>query len=83
MDNAIELTADQSEVADQILSTEATEAQQEAARRFINSFGYTTTALFALSQALDEMNEGETPTASVLLLRRAVQELARVEATEI
>jgi len=76
----------QAELAHEILSTEYTRAQVDAARRFIESGFYTTTALAAFAVALrelcaDGLDNAEAPQADVI--DRAVRELALVEALEV
>lgn len=71
-----------SEVVHSILSTEVTEEQQEAAARFLNMFGSTTTAVFALAQALGSMNP-EDCSLTEAALNKFVPQLAEIEASEM
>lgn len=67
---------------DIILETEITFAQREAAKRFLGMFEFSTSALFALQQAVSELDEGEaSPTTKALW--GMVSALAKVEAIEI
>lgn len=47
-----EATPAVTETVDEILNTEITEAQVKAALKFLESFPYTATAIFALEQAM-------------------------------
>lgn len=67
------------EVEQEILETEATEADVRRAVNFIESFRYTTTAVFALSQALEEMEFDQ----GADVLSAAVRKLAKLEAETV
>jgi hypothetical protein len=77
----------QAEQAHEILSTEYTADQLEAARRFLQATPFTTTALAAIAVALRELctdglpDDAGAPQADVI--DRCVRELALIEALEV
>lgn len=66
-------------IVEEINATEYSEADLAAARAFLGRFAYTTTAVYALSVALSEL-ESE---ATAEILRAASAAIAPIEATEI
>jgi hypothetical protein len=66
-----------------ILNTEITQAQRDAARKFLESFPHTTTALFALQLALDEIQDSDSASGSLTALKAATLAVAEAESSEL
>ena len=67
-----------------ILAEKPTKAHVMAARKFVESCPYTTTALLALADAVWELCEGsEFPQTQAECIERAAHELAPIEAEQV